>query len=152
MGAIFRRVRKHPSSSELILLKSTGDGFLAVYQSIPAAFSLARTYLEQPLQSSIQFRMALHWGTVNTGPDGDILGTEVRRIFRVENMQKEDCVAPTASTDADFSAVDRILATKPVIDRLPAPERSQFHQAGTFRLNHSGEGCCDLWVWHAQHV
>lgn len=148
MGGLFRRVRKHPSSEDLILLKSTGDGFLAVYQSVSAAFALARTYLEQRLQPNIHFRMALHWGTVNTGPNGDVLGTEVRRVFRVENMQKEHCVAPTTSTDADFSAVDRILATKPVIDRLPEAERSQFHQVGTFQLNHFEEGCCDLWVWH----
>jgi len=150
MGSLFRRVRKHPSSSKLILLKSTGDGFLAVYKSMSAAFALARTYLEQPTQADIHVRMALHWGVVNTGPDGDVLGTEVRRIFRVENIQKEDCLDPTSLADTTFSITDRIVATEAAIDRLSEAERALFHSIGTFQLSTSKDTGCDLWVWQLQ--
>ena len=147
MGSLFRRIRDHQFATDLMLLKSTGDGFLAVYKSAESALTVAKTYLEQPLRPNIHVRMALHWGAVNTGPDGNILGTEARRVFRVENIRKDQCLAPTPALDRNFSATDRILATQAIIDRLPETEKSQFCRAGTFMLTQSDKNYCDLWIW-----
>jgi class 3 adenylate cyclase len=151
IGGLFRQVRKHAASSELVLLKSTGDGYLAVFQSASAAFALAKTYLEQPLQPTIHFKIALHWGMVNIGPNGDVLGTEVRRVFRIEQLQKEDRIESNGSAVSDFSTNfstnDCVIATKSAIDQLSRPEQQQFQSAGIFRLNLPGEDSCTLLIW-----
>ena len=41
----FKRIKQHPSASELIFLKCTGDGFLAVFSSMPAALATAESLL-----------------------------------------------------------------------------------------------------------
>lgn len=149
IGSILRRVRKHPASSlELVFLKSTGDGFLAVFRTVPVAFAIAQTFLKKPVFPNVHFRLALHWGTVNTGPDGDVIGTEVRRVFRVERVSPQDRLEPAPRIGEIFPTEDRIIATQSVIDQLPDADKARFHFAGKFRLSSTGRACCDLWVLH----
>lgn len=145
IGATLRRVRKHASSSELIFLKSTGDGFLAVYPAVSSALSLALTFLEKPVHPDVHIRMALHWGTVNTGPDGDVLGSEVRRVFRIEKISLQDQVK-SAAAGKSFPADNRILATRPVLEHLDPSARARFQFAGEFQIDQLREACCELWV------
>ena len=143
IGTTLRRVKKHSSASELIFLKSTGDGFLAVYPTVSSAFSLALTFLVKPVHPDVHVRMALHWGAVKTGPDGDVLGTEVRRVFRIEKVSLKDQIEPAGES---FPTDNRILVTKPVLEHLDVPVRARFRFAGKFQLSQHPEVCCELWV------
>ena len=124
-------------------MKSTGDGFLAVFRTASAAFAVAKTYLKQPLPD-VRLRMALHWGTVKTSPDGNVLGTEVRRVFRVETLFR-DRVEPPPSDVNTFPETNRLLATTPFIKRLDAKSKRQFHSIGKFRLGHTERHVARFW-------
>jgi class 3 adenylate cyclase len=145
IGTTLRRVKKHSSASELTFLKSTGDGFLAVYPTVPPAISLALAFLEQPVHPDVHIRMALHWGPVNTGPDGDVLGTEVRRVFRIEKVSPEEQIEP-AMVGESFPSDNRIVITRPVFEHLDASVRAMFRFAGKFQISQREGTCCELWV------
>lgn len=145
IGSMLRRVKKLAAATDLILLKSTGDGFLAVIQTAAQALSLALTFLHRPLHPDVQVRIAVHWGTVTTGPDNDVLGTEVRRVYRVESVGVENRLEPLRP-DELFPTANRILATREFIAQIPDPEKFGFRSIGTFRLNRTGQADCELWV------
>jgi len=144
IGNIFRRVKTHASSSDLIFLKGTGDGFLSVFRTVPAAFSLALSFLESPIRPDIPTRMALHWGSVKILPNEDVFGTEVHKVSRIEKVKIQDQVEPTAG-EGDFPEVDRITVTKQVIEQLDDSDRAKFWYAGKFQLEGFKE-LCELWI------
>jgi serine/threonine protein kinase len=146
MGSLLRRVRAHPSASELIFLKSTGDGFLSVFRSIPAAFSLAETFLEQPVSSDARIRMALHWGEVMTGPNGDVLGTEVQRVHQIEKVTLQHRIDP-ATRQRAFPRTNRLLITEQGLEQLEESAKARFRPGGQFQLKGFRE-TCTLWVLH----
>jgi len=146
IGSIHNRIKAHSSFSDLTFLKCTGDGFLMVFQTIPAAFSLASTFLEIPVHPDVHVRMALHWGAVKTGPNGVVLGTEVHRTYRIEGVQMQDQIVPAAYTEA-LPADNRILITKQGLERLTGFDQAKFRSAGTFRLK-GFKKFCELWVLH----
>jgi class 3 adenylate cyclase len=127
-------------------MKSTGDGFLAVYAKMSAAFSLASAFLETHTYQDIRIRMALHWGTVKIGPDGDVLGREVHRIYRVEGVNAEDRIDLTEDNNV-LPNSERILVTAQGLKQLNVSARTRFKPAGTFRLKGFAESC-KLWVLH----
>jgi serine/threonine protein kinase len=141
---IFRRVKTHPSSSDLIFLKGTGDGFLSVFHSIPAAFSLAMTFLEAPPHPDLPVRMALHWGSVMISPNKNVSGTEVHKVSQIEGVKIQDQVKPGPDEEI-FPAFDRILVTKEVLKRLSDFDKVRFRHAGKFQLKGFKE-LCELWV------
>lgn len=143
IGNIYKIARSHPSASDLNFLKSTGDGFLAVFHSTSAALSLAAAFLHHPaLPSKTHLRMAIHWGSVKTGPEGDVLGVEVHKVFRIENVQQQDQV----DKNNPFPAADRILITSQALMSLNAVEQSRFRYAGTFQIKGFDE-FCPLWIF-----
>jgi class 3 adenylate cyclase len=146
MGTIYRRVKNHRMASDLIFLKTTGDGFLAVFHTVHSAFLIALEFLNKPIQEDIRIRIALHCGTVKTGPDGDVLGAEVHRVFRVEGVQAQDQVEPGENQEPLHDA-ERMLVTKPVMKQLQKADRKKFKSAGKFRLKGFVEPC-ELWVLH----
>ncbi|PID59078.1 hypothetical protein CSB45_01340 [candidate division KSB3 bacterium] len=146
ISRLYKRVRQHKSSSDVMLIKSTTDGFLAVFSSMPSAFSLAVSFLRDPIQADVQNRMALHWGAVKLTEDGDVLGVEVHRVFRIEAIQMPDQV----NSDYDglpIPATNRIVMTEPALKQLQKPQRSVFHYAGQYALKGFSEPC-PLWVLH----
>jgi class 3 adenylate cyclase len=145
IGSIYRRVNAHASSSDLIFLKCTGDGFLMVFTTIPAAFALAATFLEIPVHPNMHIRMALHWGTVKIGPEGDVLGAEVHRVCRVEGVKAEDQIDPMADT-APLPDSDRILVTREGLKQLAVSDQKKFRATGKFQLKGFNESC-ELWVY-----
>lgn len=145
IGSIHRRVKAHVSSSDLIFLKCTGDGFLMVFTAISAAFALASTFLEMPIRSNLHIRMALHWGTVKIGPEGDVLGAEVHRVYRVEGVKVEDQIDPMADTPP-LPASDRILITRQGLEQLSDSDQQKFRPAGKFQLKGFNKPC-ELWVY-----
>ncbi len=145
IGTIYKRVKNHDSALELIFLKSTGDGFLAVFNTAPAAFALASSFLATPIHPGIQVRMALHWGPVKSGPAGDVLGVEVHRVFRMESVQMKDQIdSSTPKTSLPIS--NRIVVSRYALDRLSPAEHAQFSYAGKFLLK-GFDDLCELWVY-----
>ncbi len=144
IGDILRRARAHSSSSDLIFLKSTGDGFLSIFNSVSAAFSLALIFLETPVHPDVHIRMALHWGSVKTGPDGDILGNEVRKVLRIEKLKMQDQLGLEVYEEI-LPEIDRILATKQAIKQLNDSDKGKFRPVGKFRLD-GLDDACEIWV------
>ena len=135
IGQIFRRIKQHSSASELIFLKCTGDGFLAVYHSMGAALATAESLLTGPIPSQVRIRMALHWGAVKTGPDGDVLGTEVHKVCRMEGVKSEDLLEPVMDKGA-FPLENRILISSQGLAQLTDAQRSTFDPVGN-----------RIWAW-----
>lgn len=144
IGRIHRIFQVHDSANELLFLKCTGDGFLAVYRTISTALSVARNFLGSDELKETSIRIALHHGDVKTGPGGDPLGVEVHRVFRVEGVQEADR-AEMESSQGRLCEMDRILATRQALDRMNSEERNAFQSAGSFRLKGFDEPC-ELWV------
>lgn len=150
IGNIFSKVKAHPAASQLIFLKGTGDGFLAVFHSIAAAFSVASSFLKTQVHPLIRVRMALHWGTVKTGPNGDVIGTEVHKVCRIEGLKKADQIALPVDKEP-FPIGERILITQQGLEQLNDSDRSKFRPAGTFRLKGFNESC-ELWVYNEKFI
>lgn len=130
---IFRRIKQHPSALELIFLKCTGDGFLGVFHSMTAALSTAISLLNNPIVPTVRVRIALHWGTVRTGPNGDVLGTEIHKVCRMEGVKITDLLEPMIDKKA-FPTENRILISKQGFVQLPEAVHGKFKQMGKFYL------------------
>lgn len=144
IGSILTKIKSHFSSSELLFLKYMGDGFLMAFPTVCDALSLALALLDLPEYLNVHIHMALHWGTVKSGPKGDILGREVHRVYRIENIQMSDQIEPVASSEV-LSDDNRILITQEGLEQLSDPDRLKFRPAGTFQLKGFDE-FCQLWV------
>ena len=134
--------KSHPSARSLLFLKCTGDGFLAVYESVPEALSLGLSFLNDNLFTDVSFRIALNYGLVKNGPSGDPLGKEVHRIFRIEGLKTDDRIKNAGAIDPPKA--NRILVTKRALDRLPDSKKNLFKYAGGYRLKGFDEPC-DIW-------
>ena len=143
IGRIYTRFQQHESAREMLFLKCTGDGFLAVFTKVPAAYRAALSFLETPLDNEIHFRAALHWGEVKTGPGGDVLGKEVHRVCRIEGVGRNAQVKAPAA-EVSIPPYDRILITRQGFERLEPAVQQQFHLLGTFHLKGFDEAC-QLW-------
>lgn len=88
--------------------------------------------------------MALHWGTVKTGPDGDVLGAEVHRLFRVEGLQEQDRIEP-GEDGKPLPSAKRILVTKQAIEQLDEATKTTLKSAGKFQLKGFNEPY-ELWM------
>jgi class 3 adenylate cyclase len=144
IGTIYKRIKNHYLSSDLIFLKTTGDGFLAVFHTVETAHLIASELLKDPPHENVSIRMALHWGPVKTGPDGDVLGVEVHRVFRIENVQDADLVDMHGKT-SDLPKSNRILTTPQALEHMNASDRLTFQLAGKFQLK-GFETLSELWV------
>ncbi len=134
---------EHPSSRELIFIKNTGDGFLAVYRNARECFTVAWDFLlDNPLQDS-RLRIGIHWGSIKSGVGGDPLGVEVHRVFRIEGVSTRDRVFATGFRK--LPPHGRIMATQEILNLLTKEQRRYFHRAGRFRLRGFAEPC-PLWV------
>ena len=131
----FNRIfRNHESASSLKFLKCTGDGFFAVYEQPGPALEAARKIVSEALASEIQIRIALNWGLITIAGDGDFLGKEVHRLFRIEGLKESDRVSGLA---IPIPPHGRILATRSVAETNPG----FFKNIGFFRLKGFDEPC-----------
>jgi class 3 adenylate cyclase len=144
INSIYQRIKDHYLASDLVFLKTTGDGFLAVFHNVETAFLIASDFLKATIHEDVSIRMALHLGTVKTGPDGDVLGAEVHRVFRVENVQEQDRL-DSLGPDTSLPTSDRILATSQAVQQLTGTDRLRFSLAGKFSLK-GFEEPAELWV------
>ncbi len=144
VGKMYNRVKKHAAAKDLMFLKSTGGGFLAVFTTVSSAFALAMSFLNTPVRADIHVRMALHWGLVKVAPDGDVLGVEVHRTFRVQNVQMQDQIDEVFD-GAPIPHSDRIVITAECLERFDHAERAKFRYAGRYKLK-GFEETGDVWV------
>ena len=144
VGKMYNRVKKHEAAKDLLFLKSTGGGFLAVFTTAASALALAKSFLDSPVRADIHVRMALHWGLAKVAPDGDVLGVEVHRAFRIQNVQMPEQV-DDAYDGAPIPFSDRIVITADCLERLEKPEQAKFRYAGRYKLK-GFEETSDIWV------
>ncbi len=144
IGRIYKIFRKDSSASDLIFLKCTGDGFLGVYRNIDAALSAAAIFLGRKALPGLSYRMALHWGTVKTGPGGDPLGVAVHQVFRMESLRDENRQTP-AKGAVSLPEQNRMLVSKEALMQLSDKSRKIFVPAGKFQLKGFSEPV-DVWV------
>ena len=144
VGKMYHRVKKHASAKDLMFLKSTGAGFLAVFTTASSALELALSFLNSPVRADIHARMALHWGFVKVAADGDVLGVEVHRAFRIQNVQMQDQM-DGAYDGAPIPFFDRIAITSECLEKIEAADRTKFRYAGRYRLK-GFEDTSDIWV------
>lgn len=127
------------SSQHLRIIKGTGDGYLAVYDTVEHALAAAHG-LRGALARPGHLRLVIHHGPVRIS-DSDVLGSEVHRIFRIEALGESDrtdllpvdgeTTAPDAVT---LPIAGRITLSQSALDALPAPARAAFRPLGAFRL------------------
>lgn len=64
-------------------VKSTGDGFLAVFDEAPSAVRAASAVIEQVRRLGLELRCGAHAGPIDVLDDGDVAGTAVNTAARV---------------------------------------------------------------------
>jgi serine/threonine protein kinase/class 3 adenylate cyclase len=122
------------------LIKGTGDGYLAVYDTVAAALDAARR-LRQELGAT-GLRMVIHRGRVRVGSE-DVLGSEVHRIFRLESLDEEARIG--GHTQETLPVVGRVLLSRSALGELPAEQRVDFVRVGAFALQGFDEPE-EIWV------
>ena len=133
IGNMLRRVRTHALSQSLFFLKGTGDGFFAGFTSMNDAFAVAETFLTRPIDAQVQVRLALHYGSVKIGADGDLYGLEVHRLSRIESASAADRIE-SATRLPELPENNRLLISSEGIEQLPEASRARFKLAGAFRF------------------
>jgi class 3 adenylate cyclase len=144
IGAILTRIKRHPSSTEMLFLKYLEKGLLMAFPEMEAARNLALELFDSLPRIDEPIRMALHWGAVRTRPNGDVFGREVHRVYRVEGVQPQQ----QASYSPDIMVLfqqNRLLITQQGLAQLPEPQREAFTSVGKFRMEGFDEPC-ELWI------
>jgi len=112
------------------LLKGTGDGYLAVYDSVSAALDAARR-LRTEVDDPRGLRFVIHRGLVRVGSE-DVFGSEVHRLFRLEALGESARVGgPTHET---LPAAGRVLLSRAAFGELAASVQIEFVCVGAFQL------------------
>ncbi|EDM77663.1 protein kinase [Plesiocystis pacifica SIR-1] len=114
------------------VLKGTGDGFLAVYDSVARAIaasdSLRAGFSDPPL------RLNVHLGAVRLAAN-DALGSEVHRLFRMEAVSEEDRLgARPGPGEPQLPAQNRLVISRAAWTALPPETRERFVALGDFEL------------------
>ena len=142
---INNRIKEHPFASDLVFLKSTGDGFIALFHTAEIALSIGKSFLDTPPHPEIQVRMGLHWGGVKFSVQNDVNGLELHKAMRLEGVQLSDRLkAP--EQEVVVPAADRILITEDAMKQLPPTLHTQCRSVGLFRLKDLDE-TSQLWLW-----
>jgi serine/threonine protein kinase/class 3 adenylate cyclase len=111
------------------LLKGTGDGYLAVYDTVSTALDAARR-LRREIDAT-NLRLVIHRGRVRVGSE-DVFGSEVHRLFRLEALGEKARVG--GRTGETLPALGRVLLSRTALGELPADQRVGFVRVGAFAL------------------
>ncbi|NLI78936.1 MAG: FHA domain-containing protein [Candidatus Riflebacteria bacterium] len=134
VNAFHSLLRSHESKAGLRFLKCTGDGFFAIYREVAEGLQAARAILAEAARSDVQVRVAMNWGCITIASDGDFLGREVHKLFRIEGLKDGDRVSGPA---IPLPLHGRILVTRAIAGQAPG----QFVELGMFRLKGFEEPC-----------
>lgn len=120
-------------ANKMSFLKFTGDGFLAVFDEVTSAVDLARSLQSFSSTNPIKLRIVIHYGSVKVAFDGDPVGVEVHRLFRIESLKDADCVSPVKEGQL-LPKDSQIVITPSALNCLSEDIRSGFEMLGQFRL------------------
>jgi class 3 adenylate cyclase len=85
------------------IVKSTGDGVLATFETPSAAVACASDYRREVAALGLEVRIGLHTGEIEQRPDGDVIGLAVNIAARVEQAADSTAIL-TSSTVRDLLA------------------------------------------------
>jgi len=111
------------------LLKGTGDGYLAVYDTVAAALDAARR-LRREIDAA-GLRLVIHRGRVRVGSE-DVFGSEVHRLFRLESLDEDARIG--GRSNETLPVIGRVLLSRSALGDLPAEQRIEFVRVGAFEL------------------
>ena len=126
-------IRSHPQSSAMRFLKFTGDGFLAVYNELGTALQVAQALRDLLKNDPTNLRLIIHYGAVKIDFEGDPIGAEVHKLFRVEALDNAQRVAEGASARG-IPEHSCIVITPAALSELSEEARAGFELLGKFRL------------------
>jgi class 3 adenylate cyclase len=132
MRGIHDAIRSHPTASGLRFMKFTGDGFLVLFNEVAMAVELARSLRSLSETAPWNLRFVIHHGAVRIEFDGDPIGAEVHRLFRIEAVDQDQCVSPISNRTVPEHSF--IVITPAALSQLSEGERTEFEPLGTFRL------------------
>ena len=125
-------------SPALRFIKGTGDGYLAVYDTVDRALESAHELLAA-IPDPKHLRLVIHHGPVRIS-EQDVLGSEVHRIFRIEALGESDRTEALPNADSTEPApvtlpvAGRVTLSDSALAALPAASRAGFHKIGAFHL------------------
>lgn len=110
-----------------LLIKTTGDGVLATFDSPSRAIRCARAIGLRVLELGIEVRAGLHAGAIVRRPDGDVAGVAVHIAARVLAIAEPGEVLITAGV-CDLLTADAMITTDRGAHRLKGiPEPQHIH-------------------------
>jgi class 3 adenylate cyclase len=143
MRKIHDAIRSHPAAGRMRFMKFTGDGFLVVLDDVATGVDLARSLRTLSTEAVWNLRFVIHHGAVRIAFDGDPIGAEVHRLFRIEAMDQEQCVSPAGSRSLPEHSC--VVITPAALSQLSEKERTDFELLGEFRLKGFDEPE-EIWV------
>ena len=132
MRGIHDAIRSHSTAGRLRFMKFTGDGFLAIFNDVASAVDLARSLKSLAATNPWDLRFVIHRGAVRIAFDGDPIGAEVHRLFRIEALDQEQCVSSVGSRSLPEHSW--IVITPSALTQLSEQERAKFEPLGKFNL------------------
>ena len=143
MRVIHDAIRSHRTASGLRFMKFTGDGFLLLYDDVASAVELARSLRSLSTEAVWNLRFVIHHGAVRIEFDGDPIGAEVHRLFRIEALDQDQCVSPVGNRSLPEHSC--VVITPAALSKLSEKERTDFELLGKFRLKGFDEPE-EIWV------
>lgn len=125
-------IRAHQEFGGVRFVKFTGDGFLVLVDDVALAIELARDLRSLASMLSLDLRFVIHQGAVRIEFDGDPIGAEVHRLFRIEALNQDQCVAPVPGRT--FPDHSRIVITPAALGTITWSDRADFEEIGDFAL------------------
>jgi class 3 adenylate cyclase len=143
MRSIHDAIRSHPTASGLRFMKFTGDGFLVLLNNVASAIDLAHSLRSMSSTESWNLRFVIHQGAVRIEFDGDPIGAEVHRLFRIEALDQAQCISPVGNRTLPEHSC--IVISPAALSQLSDKERTDFEVLGKFRLKGFDEPE-EIWV------
>jgi class 3 adenylate cyclase len=132
LGRVFERSAQRRG---VLFMKCTGDGFLATFENVRQALTVACQVLgffalAAPKSRSLNLRCALHRGPVRVNAKGDRFGLTVHLCVRLEGLKEQELAAEPDSPE--LPPVNRILVTDEICEEMPPKWRARTSFLGTF--------------------
>lgn len=143
MRSIHDAIRSHPGASRIRFMKFTGDGFLVLFDEVATSLDLARSLRTLSNEAVWNLRFVIHRGAVRIEFDGDPIGAEVHRLFRIEALDQDQRVTNVSGRPLPEHSC--VLITPAALDYLSENRRNEFELLGKFHLKGFDEPE-EIWV------
>lgn len=132
---------------QILLLKNTGDGWLAIYHQPMAALAAAERILAGKASGglSADVRVTLDAGPTWKSSAGDRIGLAINRAARLEKTQARDLDEPLVDSGLVVPR-NRILLSGFMHDQLPPATHGRCRLVGRRRLKGFGDDMFPVWI------